>query len=81
MPWAERYRLGVAEMDATHREFIAAADALRGHADSFRMSPAWIGRLPSQEGIGGSGSDLLERKLRNIGTLAGVLYGHRHDLS
>jgi hemerythrin-like metal-binding protein len=28
MPWDERYSLGVAEMDATHREFIAAVDAL-----------------------------------------------------
>jgi len=33
MPWDERYRLGVAEMDATHREFIAAADALLAASD------------------------------------------------
>lgn len=28
MPWDERYSLGVAEMDATHRDFVAMADAL-----------------------------------------------------
>jgi hemerythrin-like metal-binding protein len=28
MPWDECYCLGVADMDATHREFIEAADAL-----------------------------------------------------
>ncbi len=28
MPWGERYALGVAEMDATHREFVELADAL-----------------------------------------------------
>lgn len=28
MPWDERYSLGVADMDATHREFVAMADAL-----------------------------------------------------
>jgi len=28
MPWDERQTLGVAEMDATHREFVALADAL-----------------------------------------------------
>ena len=28
MPWDERFSLGVAEMDATHREFVAMADAL-----------------------------------------------------
>ena len=27
MPWAEGHVLGVAEMDATHREFIEMADA------------------------------------------------------
>lgn len=28
MPWTERYALGVEEMDATHREFVALVDAL-----------------------------------------------------
>jgi hemerythrin-like metal-binding protein len=28
MPWDERYTLGVAEMDATHRDFVELADAL-----------------------------------------------------
>jgi hemerythrin-like metal-binding protein len=28
MPWDERYVLGVAEMDATHRDFVELADAL-----------------------------------------------------
>lgn len=28
MPWAEHHTLGVAEMDATHQEFVALADAL-----------------------------------------------------
>lgn len=28
MPWDERNTLGVAEMDATHQEFVALADAL-----------------------------------------------------
>ena len=28
MPWDERHSLGVADMDATHREFVAMADAL-----------------------------------------------------
>lgn len=28
MPWDERFALGVADMDATHREFVAMADAL-----------------------------------------------------
>jgi hemerythrin len=28
MPWDERFSLGVADMDATHREFVAMADAL-----------------------------------------------------
>lgn len=28
MPWNERYTLGVAEMDATHRDFVEMADAL-----------------------------------------------------
>jgi hemerythrin len=33
MPWDECYRLGVADMDATHREFIEAADALIAASD------------------------------------------------
>ena len=28
MPWSEAYSLGVAEMDATHQEFVAMADRL-----------------------------------------------------
>lgn len=34
MPWDDRYSLGVAEMDATHREFVAAADALLAASDA-----------------------------------------------
>lgn len=33
MPWYEQMALGVAAMDATHREFVALADALAGAAD------------------------------------------------
>jgi hemerythrin-like metal-binding protein len=33
MPWDERFLLGVAEMDATHREFVAMADALLAAPD------------------------------------------------
>ena len=33
MPWDERLALGVAEMDATHREFVALADALQTASD------------------------------------------------
>lgn len=33
MPWDERFLLGVAEMDATHCEFVALADALQTAAD------------------------------------------------
>ena len=33
MPWNERYTLGVAEMDATHQEFVALADALQAASD------------------------------------------------
>jgi len=33
MPWDERYTLGVAEMDATHREFVELADALQTASD------------------------------------------------
>ena len=33
MPWEERYTLGVAAMDATHREFIDMADALLAASD------------------------------------------------
>ncbi len=34
MPWAERFALGVADMDATHREFVALADALATASDA-----------------------------------------------
>ena len=34
MPWAERHALGVAEMDATHREFLDMADALLAASDA-----------------------------------------------
>lgn len=34
MPWDERYRLGVPDMDATHREFVEAADALLAASDT-----------------------------------------------
>lgn len=34
MPWDERYSLGVAEMDATHREFVDLADALQAASDA-----------------------------------------------
>lgn len=34
MPWDERFSLGVAEMDATHREFVAMADALLAAPDA-----------------------------------------------
>jgi hypothetical protein len=42
MPWAERHALGVAEMDATHREFLDMAEALQAasDADFRRSSPA-----------------------------------------
>ena len=33
MPWDERFSLGVAEMDATHREFVAMAEALLAASD------------------------------------------------
>lgn len=33
MPWEEHFSLGVAEMDATHREFVALADALVDASD------------------------------------------------
>ena len=34
MPWEEaRHSLGVVDMDATHREFVALADALQGASD------------------------------------------------
>lgn len=33
MPWDERFSLGVAEMDATHREFVAMAEALLAALD------------------------------------------------
>lgn len=33
MPWHERYTLGVADMDATHREFVALVDALQTASD------------------------------------------------
>lgn len=34
MPWDERFALGVADMDATHREFVDLADALQGAPDA-----------------------------------------------
>lgn len=34
MPWSERYALGVAEMDATHQEFVAASEALLAASDA-----------------------------------------------
>ncbi|WP_374276670.1 bacteriohemerythrin [Azonexus sp.] len=34
MPWSEAQALGVAEMDATHREFVELADALRRAGDA-----------------------------------------------
>lgn len=33
MPWSEQFDLGVAAMDATHREFVALADALLAASD------------------------------------------------
>jgi hemerythrin-like metal-binding protein len=33
MPWDEQFALGVADMDATHREFVNMADALRQASD------------------------------------------------
>jgi len=33
MPWNEQFSLGVADMDATHREFVAQADALLAAPD------------------------------------------------
>ena len=43
MPWDDRFGLGVAEMDATHREFVELADALQGAADA--EFPALFARL------------------------------------
>lgn len=34
MPWSEQYTLGVAEMDATHRDFVELADALQSAGDA-----------------------------------------------
>lgn len=34
MPWSDTQALGVAEMDATHREFVELADALRRAGDA-----------------------------------------------
>lgn len=34
MPWSERQALGVAEMDATHREFVDLVDALGQATDA-----------------------------------------------
>lgn len=34
MPWEERFALGVADMDATHQEFVDLADALATAADA-----------------------------------------------
>ena len=33
MPWLEQFTLGVADMDATHREFVALADQLLAAGD------------------------------------------------
>ena len=43
MPRSERHELGVAEMDATHREFLDLADALQGASDA--DFPALFARL------------------------------------
>jgi hemerythrin-like metal-binding protein len=43
MPWDERFTLGVADMDATHREFVELADALLIAADA--EFPAIFSRL------------------------------------
>ena len=43
MPWGERYALGVAEMDATHREFVELDDALMLACDD--EFPALFARL------------------------------------
>ncbi|UCV16050.1 bacteriohemerythrin [Quatrionicoccus australiensis] len=43
MPWDERFALGVADMDATHREFVDLADALQGAPDA--EFPALFARL------------------------------------
>lgn len=43
MPWDERFALGVADMDATHREFVDLADALQAAADA--EFPALFARL------------------------------------
>ena len=34
MPWTEHHSLGVAEMDATHRDFVDLADALQSASDA-----------------------------------------------
>jgi hemerythrin-like metal-binding protein len=34
MPWDERFTLGVADMDVTHREFVELADALQTADDT-----------------------------------------------
>ena len=43
MPWAERHALGVAEMDATHREFLDMVEALQAASDA--DFPALFARL------------------------------------
>lgn len=43
MPWQASYQLGVAEMDATHQEFVALADALLVASDA--EFPALFARL------------------------------------
>ncbi|MBS1160729.1 MAG: hypothetical protein H6R15_3148 [Proteobacteria bacterium] len=43
MPWDERFTLGVAEMDVTHREFVELADALLAAGDA--EFPALFARL------------------------------------
>jgi len=43
MPWDERFTLGVADMDVTHREFVDLADALQSATDA--EFPAIFNRL------------------------------------
>ena len=43
MPWSAQFDLGVAYMDATHREFLDLADALQGASDA--DFPALFARL------------------------------------
>jgi hemerythrin-like metal-binding protein len=43
MPWNEQFVLGVAEMDATHQQFVELADALQAASDE--EFPAIFARL------------------------------------